>query len=452
MDFTEKLSAQIKKSPFYCRPLAFLSAAFLVSLFLFKLKLLWFYIFATGVLVYSIYLLFSGKRTLKLKNPLPFLLVFSVLLSCLVSLPQVIGRQKLQKHVGKSSEVKAVIEKTHYSEQFGSMHTVRLKEINGERVRGRAILELSVVLEFQDYDTVTVVASVENAQESVSGVELLSRISNDIYLTLTSDTVKSVTDESKKGFLYGMYKIKGSMADFLRDCLSPSAADYAIALFVGDTAALPMSFKRDMSALGISHILAVSGMHTSMIATMVSFLLNRTRSGRKTKAVIVSLAGLAFMCIAGLSPCVVRTVIMLILSVTPCFFGRRGDSITALMLSAVIICVASPSSVLSCSFLLSFFATLGIVLSASYISKRARRELYRSRSGEMKRLYKLIRPLVLAAIVSTSASAFTIPVLAMYFGSISFISVIANFIAVPCSDYSMILLVAVFLTGKIPIL
>ncbi len=452
MNFTERLSAQIKNSFFYCRPLALLSAAFLVSLFLFKLNLLYFLIFVLIVLLYCAYLLVSGYSLFKLKNVLPYLLLFSVCLSATVSIPQIIGKQRAEKYIGKTTEVKAVIESTYYSESFGSMHKVKLKEIGGERVSGKAILDLSVVLEFNEYDTVILDAAISDAQATALGADTLSLLSDNVYLTLTSDTVKHVTDENKNGFLYRMHTVKEAMSDFLRDCLSPEAANYAIALFVGDTAALPGSFKRDMSALGISHILAVSGMHTSMLAAMVSFLLNRTRSGRKTKAVIVSAAGLVFMCIAGLSPCVVRTVIMLILSVIPCFFGRKGDSITALMLSAVIICVISPSSVLSCSFLLSFFATLGLVLSAQYISKRARGALYKSRSGNMKGIYRVFKALVLATVVSTSASAFTVPVIAMYFGQVSFISVAANFVAVPCSDYSMILLVAVFITGKIPIL
>ncbi len=452
MSFTERLSAQIKNSFFYCRPLALLSAAFLVSLFLFKLNLFCFLIFLLIVLAYCVYLLVSGYRLFKLKNLLPYLLLLSVCLSAVVSLPQISAKAKTEKYIGKTAEVKAVIESTYYSESFGSMHRVRLKEINGERVSGKAILELTVALKFNRYDTVLIDAEVSDASDAALGADKLSLLSDNVYLSLTSDTVKRVTDESKRGFLYRMHTVKEAMSDFLRDCLSPEAANYAIALFVGDTADLPDSFKRDMSALGISHILAVSGMHTSMLAAMVGFLLNRTSAGRKTKAIIVSIVGLVFMCIAGLSPCVVRTVIMLILSVIPCFFGRKGDSITALMLSAVIICVISPSSVLSCSLLLSFFATLGLVLSAQYISKRARGVLYKSRSGDMKRLYKVFKALVLATVVSASASAFTVPVIAMYFGEVSFVSVAANLIAVPCSDYSMILLVAVFITGKIPII
>ncbi len=452
MSFTERLSTEIKNSFFYCRPLALLSAAFLVSLFLFKLSLPCFLIFALTVLVYCVYLFISGYRLFKFKNVLPFLLLFSVFLSVLVSVPQLIARERAEKYIGKTAEVKAVIESTYYSESFGSMHRVRLKEIDGERVNGKAILDLAVVLEFNEYDTVVLDAAVGAASETALGADTLSLLAGNVYLSLSSDTVKQVTNENKTGFLYQMHTVKEAMSDFLRDCLSPEAANYAIALFVGDTSDLPKDLKRDMSALGISHILAVSGMHTSMLAAMVGFLLNRTRSGRKTKAVIVSLAGLAFMCIAGLTPCVVRTVIMLILSVIPCFFGRRGDSITALMLSAVIICLLSPSSVLSCSFLLSFFATLGLVLSAQYVSKRARSALYKSRSGNMKGIYKVFKPLVLATVVSASASAFTVPVIAMYFGQVSFISVAANFIAVPCSDYSMLLLVAVFITGKIPII
>ncbi len=452
MNFTEKLSSQIKNSPFYCRPLAFMSAAFLISLFLFKLGIFYFCVFLTFIFIYSLYLIITGIKKFNLKNPLPFLLIMSTLITPFISLPGILQQENLKNYYGKTVEVKVVIENTYYSESYGSMHVVKLKEIDGKRCHGNAILEIKEDLEFQPYDTLVIESEIIDTEKMLTLSEKLNRISNGIYIDMTSETVKTVTDENKSGFLYGMYKIKINMSDYLHSCLNPAAADFATALFVGDTGPLPMSFKRDMSAIGISHILAVSGMHTSMIAAMVGFLLNRTHSGRKTKAVITCFACIAFMFIAGLSPCVVRTVIMLIFSAIPCFFGRRADSITALMLSADILCLFSPNSVLSCSFLLSFFATLGIVLSASYISKRARNDLYKAINGEMRKLYKIFRPVVLSAIVSLSASAFTVPVLALYFGKVSFVAVISNFIAVPCSDYSMILLILIFIFGKIPII
>ena len=85
MNFTEKLSSQIKNSPFYCRPLAFMSAAFLISLFLFKLGIFYFCVFLTFIFIYSLYLIITGIKKFNLKNPLPFLLIMSTLITPFIS-------------------------------------------------------------------------------------------------------------------------------------------------------------------------------------------------------------------------------------------------------------------------------------------------------------------------------------------------------------------------------
>jgi competence protein ComEC len=102
------------------------------------------------------------------------------------------------------------------------------------------------------------------------------------------------------------------------------------------------------------------------------------------------------------------------------FFARRkNDSLTSLFLAADIICIISPYSIFDIGFILSFFATLGIITIAVPIIN-----LIRIKN-------KFIKWVINCFIVTISANTFVLPITAIYFNSISIISPISNLIFIP---------------------
>jgi len=452
MRFTEKLAYPLKNSPFYCRPLALICGLFLCALFLKTMSIIAFLGFAIGFSVYVIYRVFSDKKMKKGRNPLAYLMMIAVVLGSLAGVPNESNYRNLQQFIDTETETKAVILDEVYSETFGYMYKAGIISVNGIKYKGNCYLVSEQQAEFFAYDTVTVKAIPTDAREKASGGELLTLKAENICLEFQVNEVLSITNESKKGIDYSFFKLRQAMGARLRKVLNAETAAYANALILGEKSGLDQSFRRDMSAVGISHILAVSGMHTSIIAAMITFVAERLKTHRKSKSIIIIAGAVFFSALAGFSPSVTRATVMLIFGVLPVFFGGRGDSITALFFAGALICAVSPETVISCGFLLSFSATLGIVVCASYVTKTLVKKLEISSAGHMKHAIKWLNPLLLAVIISLSASLFTVPVLSMYFNEASFFSVIMNIIAVPLATISMTLVIATLIFANAPIL
>lgn len=448
MKLSAKLSKGLENLPLFNRPLAFLCAAFLVGLFCFVLNLISFIIYAAVLVLYSVCLICTRGARFK-GNPLPYLLIAVLIISAVLPLPSLLNYKKLSSLSGEHT-VTAVIEETYYEQSFGALYVARITHIDGQRTSGRVELEYTDVVELELYDTVTVKGEISNARENLSSSELYNAISKDIYVNvLVSDTV-SVTNDAKAGIKYTFSLVRNALRNRLYSLLDFDTASYASALILGDKSGIPTDLKTAMSALGISHILAVSGMHLSIISMLISFLAEKTKQARKLKCALIIIGAVCFMGIADFSASVVRAAIMLIISIISIFSGRRNDSLTSLLLSGAILCAINPSSILSCSFLLSFFATLGIVLCALFAERSARISLYASRVGDMKLAYRITRKIVLSLLVTLCATLFTVPVMSLYFSSASFFSVLTNPLAVTMAFVSVLLTVLCLIFGGIP--
>lgn len=451
MGLVSKLSSRLKNSPFYSRPLCLFCSLFLTSVLAIELSWVLFSVLAAAVTVYLIFLFVSDKGR-RLALPLAVLIGAAVLCGTLASIPCKVGEYKALKACGEARTVKMVVTETVYEASFGSAHYVKIKEIDGKALNVGGTLELSEQYELSEFDTVTVTGEVTYAYSELFGAELYNAKASESCLTVSAETVEKVTDEARSAPGYLLYKLRDLLCRRFDRLIGGEASSYAKALLIGERGGLSEDFRKDMSAIGVSHILAVSGMHLSIIAAIVSFLAERARAGKKLKSLLTVLGGIAFMAIAGFSPSVVRAAIMLTVSGLSVFFGRRSDPLTSLLVSGAIICAVSPETVLSCSFLLSFFATLGLVLCASAGSKGLARRFYASRVRDMRLLMRVLCGFLGSVLVSLCATLFTAPVLAVYFSEVSVFAVAANLVAVPCAFVSVSVAVVVLVLGDVPLI
>lgn len=449
MELSERLSIPIQNTPFRCRPLAFILAVFLLALFLFWVDLVLFFVFLAICLAFSVWALFFSKREKRGKSAMAYAVLAVLTLAVLLPLPSKITCARLTE-LKDEHTVKAVITDAYYEERFGCMYAARLVSVDGKSYDAGITLTFDSPTALFVYDTVEVVGEMSSTVEGVSSSERLRALSSQTYVNCEVSELKSVTNEAKGGFEYFVYRIRMGIGGYFSSLLTPETAAYAKALIIGESSELAGSLKTDMSALGISHILAVSGMHMSIIATIVAFIIERISYSRRIKSVTVIVGSVLFMTVAGFSPSVTRACVMLVISMTSVFFHGKSDSITSLFTAGAIICAADPSSVVSCGFLLSFFATLGIVLCALYAQRRAAYSLRSSRAGDMRLPFRILRYLLFSLLMTVCAMLFTAPVMALYFSRISFFAVAMNLIAVPMAFVSVVLSILVLVFGMIP--
>jgi competence protein ComEC len=193
-------------------------------------------------------------------------------------------------------------------------------------------------------------------------------------------------------------------------------------LAVGDTQSMLPEQWRVFTATGTSHLMAISGLHISMVAALAAMLgrlivrIPRAQQLRVTavhgQAIAGSIAAISYSLLAGMSLPTQRTLVMLCIYFVARALRREVGVGNALGLALVGVLVLDPFAALSIGAWLSFGAVAIIVLAMN---------------GRMKRDGAISG----FARVQWAVTLGLLPILVVAFGSVSLISPLANAIAVP---------------------
>ncbi len=207
---------------------------------------------------------------------------------------------------------------------------------------------------------------------------------------------------------------------------------FAKALLLGDSSDLAYEDEVAFRNSGIRHIIAVSGLHISILLSMVYILTHKKR-------VLTPLIGvpvlLLFAAIVGFTPSVNRACLMQGLMLLSILFNQEYDPPTSLAFAVLTILIVDPMSISSVSFQLSVSSILGIFLFQGKIRSRLSEMKYLKDAKGNSRKAKLIRWFVGTVSVSVSALAFTLPLSAFYFQSFSLMSVLSNLLTLWAVTY-----------------
>lgn len=215
------------------------------------------------------------------------------------------------------------------------------------------------------------------------------------------------------------------------------------ALLTGEQSYLEPGLKTDFKMIGISHILALSGMHLAIICMGLGRLLDAFGMNRKLRCVFVILFTILYMAFTGFSSSVTRSGIMLILSSILYLLSRTHDSVTSLFLAVTLIIIIEPYAIFDLSLWLSAFATLGVLTAYDGYSEY----------DKLKPVaIRFLRYVAMSLLASLFAICATILLSDMYFGRISIIAPFSALIfGILCEAYMYLgiamLLITVFWSG-----
>ena len=135
----------------------------------------------------------------------------------------------------------------------------------------------------------------------------------------------------------------------------------AEALLTGSRDNLDPMLKEQFRRAGVSHVLALSGMHLGIIALFVFFIVSRF-AGPRLSILTVNLVNILYLIIAGISPSLLRAVIMFFLVSMGRLMGAKVDLMRVLVFAFSLSLMVFPEYFFSISFQLSFLALAGIIL------------------------------------------------------------------------------------------
>ena len=200
-------------------------------------------------------------------------------------------------------------------------------------------------------------------------------------------------------------------------------------LLIGDTATLPDDDTLAFQISGLSHMVAVSGMHVAFLVGFCYLIFGR-RIGNWVSMPLI----LFFVPIAGATPSVLRAALMYLLAAGAFVLRRETNGVNSLLAALAVLLLYNPYSIASLSLQLSFAATLGLLL----LSSRMQRRMMRPFSSLPKPAKKLVSVAASAVACTASATIFTTPILLTSFGSVSILSLISNLLIVGVTGVTFI--------------
>ena len=216
---------------------------------------------------------------------------------------------------------------------------------------------------------------------------------------------------------------------------------FAKALLLGDKSDLSWQQSREFSISGISHIVAVSGLHVSILFGFVGMVTGKRRWLMLIVGVPVLLC---FGAMAGFTASVARAVLMQMLFLLALAVNREYDPLTALSFSGLVILLQCPLTIAGIGFQLSFASVAGIFLFYPGLSEWLKKWL----PGKGKTIRgRLERWFTASVAVTLSATVMTVPLVAVHFGVVSLVGVVTNLLVLPVVSFLFYGVMAVCAVG-----
>ena len=183
------------------------------------------------------------------------------------------------------------------------------------------------------------------------------------------------------------------------------------AMVLGDKSQLSAEIRDEFSAAGVSHVLALSGLHVSILLGLLSLLLSRFRNW--FSALIKLLFVWSFAFLTGMPISLLRVALMFTIMILAKTTNRDSNTLNTLFTAAFLILLASPQSLYDVSFQLSFTAVFFIVLVVQW-RKGSKKKSSKSKSN--KSITVIITCVKDILLVSLAAQIGTLPLLLYHFG------------------------------------
>ena len=230
-----------------------------------------------------------------------------------------------------------------------------------------------------------------------------------------------VTAAEKRPAAYYLKELCRRLTVGIQVLLPSDQAGIVNAVFLGKMDGITEEVADNFRSSGVTHLLVVSGMHMAVIAGFLQGILKLIRVPRKLRNPIAIGGLIFFMLLIGLEPSVLRSGITLIIVLLADMIGRETDSVNSLGAAAVIMCIANPFIGGDLGFLLSVFATLGILLLYPQMKDKLNKRI-KGRSI----LSKFVRLILSAVLLSSSASIMILPLQIYIFNEITLAGLIVT--------------------------
>lgn len=319
---------------------------------------------------------------------------------------------------------------TQLSEEVyaNGFYTYKLKvsSVSGEKADFKMMLRSKYPFYSKPFDEITFPCEL---RVSTKGAD----ISKGIFLKsyLFDEVSVSVKEPESRPLAYHLINLRSKFSMDLYLEMDYETASFSNAVFLGDGYALSPELRGLLRSTGLSHIAVVSGLHLSIITVICRKIFYKLFGNRIITGSFTIISILIFVGLTGFGVSVIRSAVMLIIYTIGTMVGRKGDSLNSIGAAALLILSLNPYAVGDVGMLLSFAATLGIVLWSRKLSESVKQRLGNIPFFTKKFVRWLTNLVVETLSCSICATVWTLPITILVFKGFSLVSLVANLLVVP---------------------
>ena len=239
-----------------------------------------------------------------------------------------------------------------------------------------------------------------------------------IYGTIKVEESKIMNKNQLSPILISINNIKEKMIDNANRNMPKRTANLLLGILIGERDNIQEDIIESFRTANLSHILAVSGAHTSYIILGITYLISKSKTPKRIGYIITIINLLIFIIITGASYSVVRACIMAIVVIGAKICYRKENFFTSICISLIIILIQNPFAINDIGLKLSFMGTAGIVIFNKSITNFFIKLKIKQKIAE-------------ALSVTFSAQLMIMPITILNFNTISLTFFISNILASP---------------------
>ncbi|MBQ2767087.1 MAG: ComEC/Rec2 family competence protein [Clostridia bacterium] len=328
---------------------------------------------------------------------------------------------ELEKKHGETHIVEGQLIRREWGGSYYSGYLMHLYTVDGEKISADVLLSCEYPAAWRVGEVVCISVECQAfEQESDGFAERRYYLSKGILMRLSSEDSSDVLSvkEGKHSLRISAERFNLLLSARIEQAVGDEGTSSLLsALFLGRRDDLDDAVIRDFRRLGLSHLLALSGLHLTFLVRIVDWMLGKflRKSAFRSLLILVVIGG--YTLLAGAPISVVRAGIMLAIAELFSLLWDESDGQTALFLAVSLICLCNPPSLLDLGLWMSAFSTLALILF--------------ERIQPWNRCDRLIRIPLETVSVTLGATFATLPFVWLSGGELSLLAIPANLIFVP---------------------
>lgn len=247
----------------------------------------------------------------------------------------------------------------------------------------------------------------------------------------------------RQKFNFAINNLRSRIINHIREVLPADEASITAAIVAGEQGVISRKVIQNYRDSGLAHFLSISGLHMSMIAGLMFFLIRLIVAlipplairydSKKAAAVFAILISIFYLLISGAAVPAQRAFIMNFIVVLGIFLGRRAISMKTISTAAMIVLVLSPQALIGASFQMSFAAVVALIAFYEKYAGALQRFLNGERPISLPlKFFKIIWIYIIGILIADMiASLATTPFAIYHFNRVALYTTIANLLAGP---------------------